>query len=277
MRLTDALQSVLPSPAAGGVIALVGAGGKTRALFGLGEELAEQGHDVLLTTTTHIFDPRLEAGRLFDEVILEGACPWEQVPPRPDRGRRIVFAGCKAPDPGKLRGVEPTRIGELARAGAFLLVEADGAKRHPVKAPGPHEPVVPGMAGLVIGVIGLDCLGRPMDGATVHRPEHFSTVAGCAMGDPIRPEHLMALARSPQGLFKGTPPGSRRVLLLNKADCCSLEPAVLLGRLQGCGDLPVDLVLVCTLRAPDSRERVLAVMDVLRPAICLAGGSPACP
>ena len=272
MRLAEAL--LIPS----GVIALVGAGGKTAALFGLGEELALQGRDVLMTTTTHIFDPRRETGRLFDQVVLDGACPWERVPPRPDRGRRIVLAACDVPELGKLKGVAPERIGELERLDAFIVVEADGAKRHPVKAPASHEPVVPAAAGLVLGVIGLDCLGQPLNDATVHRPDRFGAITGCAPQAPIQLEHLAALVRSPQGLFKDTPAGASRALLLNKADRCSLAPADLLDQLKACGDLPVDRILVCALRHPDPERRVLAWMACPpRPAACASGGLPTCP
>jgi len=284
MRLTDALLPHLPGSGRGSVVALVGAGGKTSALFGLGEELAWTGRDVLLATTTHIFDPRQEPGRVFDQVVLDEACPgaspWDQVPPRKDRGRRIVFAAREERELGKLQGVEPRRIEELSLPETFILVEADGARGRSIKAPGPHEPAVPATTALVLGLVGLDCLGQPMDGATVHRPERFGPVAGCAPGEPIRPEHLAALARSPQGLFKGAPAGCARVLLLNKADRCGLAPEDLLDRLRAWGPVGADLVLVCSLRDPDPAKRVLARMElpeaagIAHPSL---GGTPTCP
>ncbi|HNX30922.1 MAG TPA: selenium cofactor biosynthesis protein YqeC [Holophaga sp.] len=284
MRLTDALRPCLPGSGLGCVIALVGAGGKTSALFGLGEELAWTGRDVLLTTTTHIFDPRLEQGRAFDQVVLDEACPgaspWDQVPPRKDRGRRIVFASREAREPGKLRGVEPGRLEGLSRPETFILVEADGARGRSIKAPGPHEPVIPATAGLVLGLAGLDCLGQPMDGASVHRPERFGPVAGCAPGDSIQPEHLAALARSPQGLFKGAPAGCIRVLLLNKADRCGLALEELRARFRTCGPCGADLILVCALGDPDPAKRVLARVELPEGAVIAhpaLGGTPTCP
>lgn len=253
MRLSEALAPL-------SVIALVGAGGKTSALFGLAEELALTGRDVIITTTTHIRDPRLEQGRTFDQVVFDTPRPrpWDPVRTWPERGRRVVLASSEDPATGKLRGVDPARIGELDRSGAFILVEADGAKLRPVKAPAPYEPVVPAVTDLVLGIAGLDCLGKPMDEATVHRPELFGLVTGCAPGAPIQLEHLAALARSPQGLFKGTPAGARRALLLNKADRCGLAPFELLRRFQESGAACADLVLICTLRDPHPASRVLA-------------------
>jgi len=258
---------LLPFLPAAGVIALVGAGGKTSALFALGEELAGRGPGcgVLLTTTTHLFDPRLEPGRTYDRLVLapgweEPAAAgrpgpeWDPGPGFPDRGRRIVLAAGVVPGEDRLRGLHPSRIAGLARDWAFVLVEADGAKRRPVKAPAAHEPVLPPTAGLVLGVVGLDCLGQPMAEPAVHRPELFGALTGCAAGAPIRPEHLAALCTAPLGLFKGVPAGTRRVLLLNKADRVGSADG-LLRRLGPCADA----VLLCALGNPVPEHRVLAV------------------
>ena len=63
---------------AGGVISLVGAGGKTSLMFRLAQELSAEGATVLTTTTTRIFMPAEEQSRcviLADtaETILERA------------------------------------------------------------------------------------------------------------------------------------------------------------------------------------------------------------
>jgi probable selenium-dependent hydroxylase accessory protein YqeC len=256
LNLAEALLPLLP-PGPGGVIVLVGAGGKTSALFDLGEALP----GALMTTTTHVYDPRLEPGRGFDQVLLEpslaGPAGRESWDPGPLQGRRILLAAEAEPGTGKLKGVHPSRIAELRRLRPFVIVEADGAKRRPVKAPAAHEPVVPPGADVVLGCVGLDCLGRPMDEAAVHRPERFGPVTGCAPGAPILPWHLANLARSPQGLFKGAPAGARRVLLLNQADRLAMAPAALLRELRASGPVPVDLILVCCLRDPRPDGRVL--------------------
>jgi probable selenium-dependent hydroxylase accessory protein YqeC len=262
MRLADALLPILPAPG-GAVIALVGAGGKTSALFGLGEDLGRAGAPALLTTTTHIFDPRLEAGRGFDRLVLEpalaGPAPAGAACPLiPGDGRRTVLATAAEAGTGKLKGIHPSWAGPLAAAWRWIIVEADGAKRLPVKAPAGHEPVVPEAAGLVLGCVGLGCLGRPMDAATVHRPERFAEATGCPPGAAIGPEHLAALAGSPLGLFRGVPPGARRVLVLNQADLHPAGADGLRADLDRCGPLAVDLVVVCALGRPDPEARVLA-------------------
>jgi probable selenium-dependent hydroxylase accessory protein YqeC len=265
MRLAEALPPLPPGP--GRVIALVGAGGKTSALFGLGEDLAlgPARARVLLTTTTHIYDPRLEDGRGFDRLVLapDLADPAREPPgplPRPAPAPcRVVLAAGEEPGTGKLRGIHPDHAARLALAWDYVILEADGAKRLPVKAPAGHEPVLPPASGLVLGFVGLACLGRPMDGRTVHRPERFGPLTGCAPGAPITLDHLATLARSPQGLFQGAPAGARRVLVLNQADLCPEASAALAERLAGLGLQGVDRVLVCVLGAARPEARVVRV------------------
>ena len=254
MRLSTALAPFLPDT--GAVIALVGGGGKTSALFRLGQELAARGRSgALLTTTTQIRDPRLEDGRDFDQLVLDrdGRQAWPPAPATEDRGPLLVLAAQAVQ--GKLQGVTPDRIAGLAEHWRYLLIEADGSRNLPVKAPAPYEPVLPARVDLLLGVIGLECLGRPMDGHTVHRPERFAAVSGCAPGEPIRLAHLAALCQSPQGLFQGAPAAARRVLLLNKADLCPLEPGQLLGQL---GRLGLDRIAIASLGNSDPEEAVLA-------------------
>ena len=264
MYLLDALRPFIPET--GAVLAMVGGGGKTSTLFTLAEALALGGADVLVTTTTHIVDPREEPGRPFDQLILDPilagpagtqALPaWQLASPGPSRGRRLVLApGSKG---GRLFGLHPSWIEGLRQAWPFILVEADGSRRRPVKAPAEHEPVLPPAVDLVLGLVGLDCLGQPMDEGTVHRPERFGPLTGAGPGDPIRLEHLGALCRSPLGLFKGAPPAARRVLILNKADLCALAPADLLRALRALPDLGLDRILICALGNSDPERRVLA-------------------
>jgi probable selenium-dependent hydroxylase accessory protein YqeC len=237
MNLAEAL---LPLLARGrGVIVLVGAGGKTSALFRLGEALAGP---VLLTSTTHLLDPLQEPGRPALERILradlEGPAGSAALPePRP--GLTLLMSRA-AEIPEKLKGIHPSWIPGLAAQWRYVLVEADGSRGLPVKAPGPREPVLPPEPDLLLGVIGLACLGRPMDAASVHRPEAFAAVTGCRPGQPIGWEHLAALAGHPQGLFKGH--AGTRVLLLNQADAVQGSPWE--GRLA---ELPVAQVLLASL------------------------------
>ena len=243
MNVAEALLSLLPT--SGGLVAFVGAGGKTRALFNLGDALAAQGGPVLLSCTTHLLDPRLESGRpvlhLLFRPDLEG--PESDLPlPAAQPGLSLLMARLEPPE--KLKGIHPSWLPALKFHWPYILVEADGSKRLPLKAPADHEPVLPSDPDLVVGVLGLDGLGRPLDDRSVHRPELFSQVTGCALGEPIRWEHLAALAGHPQGLFKGVP--GRRALLLNKVDRAPFLPSR-----EQLAVLPADLILLGALEAPE--------------------------
>jgi probable selenium-dependent hydroxylase accessory protein YqeC len=199
------------------VAAFVGAGGKTSAMYGLAALFAASGLRVLLTTTTHIKDPRGEKSRAWDALVLlsEG-----QTMPRPGLSMTILADHVDEAS-GKLAGIGPEKIAAFRGLFDLVLVEADGSRGLPVKAPASHEPVLPVCADLVIGVIGLDCLGRPADPRTVHRLGKFLEVSGAVAGEPIDAGHLAALVSSPAGLFKSCPAAARRIVLLNKADLVS--------------------------------------------------------
>ncbi len=261
MNLSDALFPLVPSGR--GLIAFVGAGGKTTAMLRLARELEGRGRSVLVTTTTHLFDPRREPdgpiGRFEFRPEMEfphtsdagvaGVAGAAGVRPGLETGPGItLLVSREAGEPGKVRGIHPSWVAALRPSWDFVLVEADGSRRLPLKASGDHEPVLTPGTDLVVGVLGLDGLGRPMDARTVHRPERFAHVTGCEPGASIGWEHLVALVRHPEGLFKGSEGFSgapaARVLLLNKVDAALSLPSrdqlaafdverVLLCRLEG--------------------------------------------
>ncbi len=189
-----------------GVVSFVGAGGKTTFIYTLARQLSGWGAKVLVTTTTKMYPPP----RNF---MLLGS---GRVPPY----KHLTVGHEVDPESGKLLGIDPAEIPELMERfrANYVLVEADGAAGHPLKAPEGHEPVIPVCSDLVIGVMGLDALGKPADEETVFRLDAFLRVTGLQRGGLIGPEHLEALAAHPEGLFKGAPEGARKLAFHNKAD-----------------------------------------------------------
>jgi probable selenium-dependent hydroxylase accessory protein YqeC len=260
------------------VVALVGAGGKTSALFALAEELAAPAAGprtrILVTTTTNIVDPRVETGRRFGHFRLEprlAAGSWQEgggfLPPgfAPFEPGITVLASDTMTGCAKLRGIDPRSIPCLAPLADYIIVEADGSRGLSVKAPADHEPVMPEGADMVIGIVGLDCLGAAMGPGTVHRSELFGPLAGIKPGEPIAAGHLAALAASKDGLFKSAPEGARRVLLLNKAELLGAAGLDALAVALDRGPRPLaDLVIACSLAAPSNR--VLARLGAAGPA-----------
>ncbi|WP_169725348.1 selenium cofactor biosynthesis protein YqeC [Fundidesulfovibrio putealis] len=204
------------------VVAFVGAGGKTSLIYSLARQLSGWGQRVLVTTTTKMMPP----ARNF--MLLT---PGSRTP----HYKHLTVGRALDPETGKLLGVGPDEIPGLRERfrADYVLVEADGAAGRPIKAPEAHEPVIPECSDLVVGVIGLDALGKPADATTVHRLEAFLRVTGLSEGELIGPKALAALAAHQEGLFKGAPESARRVAFHNKADLGEVAGRVFGSARQG--------------------------------------------
>ena len=100
----------------------------------------------------------------------------------------ICQAGVLGPETGKLSApVEP--LNELAQRFDYVLAEADGSKRLPLKAHAAWEPVIPSGTANVIWLVGASGLSKPINEA-VHRPELFCERCGCELTDIATPERV---------------------------------------------------------------------------------------
>ena len=124
-----------------------------------------------------------------------------------------------------------------------MLVEADGAKHLPLKAPASHEPVIPETASLVLAVAGLDGIGKPVS-ETAFRPERYAAVLGVEQAHVVTPQDVAAVLVSGDGQRKDVRPGVRFSVVLNKADDAARQA---LAR-QVAAALPRDAVdtVLCT-------------------------------
>ncbi|NDV24297.1 selenium cofactor biosynthesis protein YqeC [Desulfovibrio sp. JC022] len=198
------------------LITLTGAGGKTSLSHWLGSLLKANRKRVITTTTTKILPPSR------GHIVLKADGPdfINRVRTAFTAVSGITVARDYDPDSGKLLGISRETVSELldAELADVILVEGDGAARKPLKAPAGHEPVIPVESDLCIGVMGIDAVYRTMSKGCVHRSEIFSAVSGTKTGDVIRPRHLIRLAESRMGLFKGSPAGCAKAVFLNKTD-----------------------------------------------------------
>jgi len=196
------------------MICLVGAGGKTSAMFRLAQELSDEGKKILVTTTTAIYYPtENQNGQI---VIADLLLPdlFESI------SCGITVYGRALSNEGKLLGVDPELLDALFLKGIFdyIIVEGDGSKGRPLKAPAGHEPVIPSLASKVLGLVGLDCVGKKVCPENVHRPELFCNISGCREGDIIDADMICRLIAHEEGLFKAVPSRAERYVVLNKAD-----------------------------------------------------------
>ena len=194
----------------GQCVAAVGGGGKTSLLTAIAKCFhAQNGKPAILTTTTNIFAPLPEEGlqlALGDVETLSknlksymNECGISWFARR--REGKVPVPGQESEQRMKLSGFAPSEIAYLKLGDALTLIEADGARRLPIKAPGPDEPVLPEGLDAVLGVVGLDAVGAPLSEAHVFRPEAFSRICGLGEGEEITAEAVGRVVRASRRSF----------------------------------------------------------------------------
>ena len=158
-----------------GVTAIIGGGGKTTLMECLAEELSAQAR-VIVCTTTHIY-PEQNMPCLVSTSEAEIAAELART--------RCVCVGSVS-ESGKYSAPElPFRT--LCALADYVIVEADGSKRLPLKAHASHEPVIPEEAQRVIMVIGIDGVGKTIR-ETCHRSALYAQLAGVDEETVVTPQ-----------------------------------------------------------------------------------------
>ena len=203
----------------GGVISLVGAGGKTSLMFRLARELSRQGDAVLSTTTTKIYTPSHKQSSV---VMISGSASELTIEAREIlKHKSHISAGSRRiPFQNKLKGFPTDTIDAIWQSGVFrwIVVEADGAAGKSIKAPAGHEPVIPQCTKWVIGIVGLGAVGKPLTEKWVFRPQLVSKITGLAQGASITESAIAEVLTNANGIMKGFPVPAKRVAFLNQAE-----------------------------------------------------------
>ena len=186
----------------GRTVSIVGAGGKTSLLYALAAARQASGQRTAVLTTTRIFAPAAYC-RTAEACLSR----W-------DTGQYVV---CGEPaETGKLKAPADALLQWLLQTADGLLIEADGAKRSPCKAPAAHEPVLLPETDTVIGVVGLDALGQTVS-AVCHRPGQVCALLGCGMEHVLTEGDLARILLHENGTRKNT--GAHPyAIVLNKCD-----------------------------------------------------------
>ena len=186
------------------LISIVGGGGKTTALFALGRQL--QGAVVLTTTT------KMHSGHTDGYPVFLSPSDGELADALATNRAVLVWRDI---DGGKALGVQPEFCDRWFGLADHLVVEADGARRKPLTAPGPMEPVVPELTTLLVACVGADAFGRVI-ADQCHRPMRVAALAGCSPYQRLTPERLAQVLLSERGLEKGRPDAARFAIVLTK-------------------------------------------------------------
>ncbi len=209
MKISQALQ-IQP-----GLTALIGGGGKTTLMYRLAEELSAVG-SVIVGTSTRILIPE-DLPALTDgtkEAIADAL-----------KSCRALCVGTRAEN-GKL-AAPAVGFDELKTLADYVIVEADGAHRLPIKAHAAYEPVIPDGTDQTVLVIGASAFGQPIE-RICHRPELFAGLAGVDLRSTVTPAVVQRVVAA-EGL-------GDRVLINQAEDERTRQDAVLLADLL---ELPV--------------------------------------
>jgi molybdenum cofactor cytidylyltransferase len=255
------------------IVAFVGAGGKTTAMFRLADELAAAGRRVVTTTTTRLFAAQTA---LAPHRIIYQDEPVEQFTARLTgqlaRQPHILVHGPLDAETDKVVGLSPHIVDAIATLpqSDAVLVEADGARMRSFKAPADHEPVIPTRTTLLVPVVGIDALGSPLADQTVHRAERVAQLADVTLGAEVTPEIVATVLTHPQGGLKGLPQAGRVTPLVNK-----VENEKDLATAQHLADRllanqRIDAVVVGAMRTEDP---VIEVRDRVAAVVLAAGAS----
>lgn len=250
-------------------IAFVGAGGKTTAIFRLARQAAaNMGQAVLVSATTHLAAQQTtwaDAHHVIETVgDLKSFALNDGV---------TLLTGPMGTD-SRTVGLEPNiiaEVGQMAREkGIPLLIEADGSRRKPLKAPANHEPVIPPWVDEVVVSAGMSGVGKMLDEKSVHRPALFSRLAGIEMGGQVSPDGMAKVLLHPLGGLKGIPEQAHRSLVLNQCDSDDLT-----GAAKKIAPVLLDAysqVILARLNHP-GEEEVIAVHRRIAGVVLAAGGS----
>lgn len=195
------------------LISFVGGGGKTTTMYQLADELAERGFHVIVTTSTHIRCP--QTGWVVCNETMEDAISG-------GFKEKILTIGNLEADTGKLTIpddlTDPAAVERILNKDVIILVEADGAKCHPLKVPGKYEPMLVPQTEMVIACAGLSALGQTF-AAGCFRFDSCGQWLHRSGDDRISGEDMALIVMDDRGCRKGVSRlGCEYRIVLNQAD-----------------------------------------------------------
>ena len=117
----------------------------------------------------------------------------------------------------KAIGVDPARCDAWFERIDHVIIEADGSRRRPFKAPADYEPIVPATSTVMISVIGADALGRVI-ADQCHRPLRVAALVGGRADVRLEPWMAATVILHERGAAKAVPVGAELAVAINKVD-----------------------------------------------------------
>ncbi len=218
------------------LISLVGGGGKTTSLFSLGAQLPGK---VVLTTTT-----KMGSERTGDAAVLIRPPVSTLVDHLDAESPVLVWEGV---DGRKALGVDPGLCDEwFATQGIdSVVVEADGSRKRPFKAPLRYEPVVPASTTVLVACIGASALGEII-GDCCQRPDQVAAIAECGTHDILTPQRAAAVLTHTNGSMKSRPSAARFVVAAHRVKPHQHDRVAQLAEAVAAHNPAIDVVAVAS-------------------------------
>lgn len=188
-------------------ISVAGAGGKTSLIKCLVSEYSSLNIPVVVTTTTHMYAEK-------KPYFLLNPTQEKIVEILQKEGK--IFLGKKANN-GKMQMPDEKWMKQLIGREEPVLIEADGARRMPLKVPGENEPVFKKETGRILYVYGMDAVGRPLE-EVCFRAEAAAHILKKEVYEPVFPQDIARLAMDENGARKEVNKEIEFTLVLNKTD-----------------------------------------------------------
>jgi hypothetical protein len=172
----------------GGVVAVIGCGGKTSLIEAIAREALAIKPDIKLVAspTTKMYPPNIPHTGLLDA------------------------------ETGKLTALPTEELRALLPEYDLILLEADGSRGLPCKGWRAYEPVVSAFCTHTVGIFPITALGLPAVSENVHRMKEFLALTGLREGEPITEPALVRMICGEGGMFKNAV--GKRFLLANRAE-----------------------------------------------------------
>lgn len=152
----------------------------------LAKELAELEYRVIVTTTTHMIKPKDNFQELGSEINVGQG--------------NILTVGISCEN-GKIKGMKEHAYARLLEYADFVLIEADGSKRMPLKVPAEHEPALIEETDFVVGVLGFRSVGKKICEVS-HRQKDVAEFLGKQTDEIVTVQDLERISFSKNGLIK---------------------------------------------------------------------------
>ena len=243
-------------------VAFVGAGGKTSAITTLARELPKP---LVVSTTTHL--GTWQSSFADNHVLLRDKVDWKRIENSFSSGINLITHESIKERFSGLNNSEMLALNQLCEKLELpLLLECDGSRQLPLKAPGISEPPIPGFVDMVVVVAGLSGIGNTLNEHMVYNPEIFSLLGDLPMGDEITCSAIEKVLIDQNGGLKNIPNHAKRVLLLNQAD--TLYQQIQAGKISRNLNEHFDKIIISEL----NKDKIHLAMEPTA-AIILAAGS----